>query len=238
MTPTPSRDGGRPFWGWGDAALFLALLVPSLALALLLLKLITWIAPAPNTLSYLLGFQFAAYGVWLTALFLLMKTRYGRPFWTSLGWRVPWPAMSTTLLLGPLLALLVGLSANLLRTPDSASELQRLMQDRLSVILVGVFSTTLGPLCEELVFRGFFQPLLTARFGRWAGIILCAAPFALLHGPQYHWTWQVMVLLTAAGCVFGWVRQYKDSTAASTLVHATYNLTYFAAYLINKEGFF
>lgn len=109
------------------------------------------------------------------------------------------------------------------------------MRDRLSIALIGLFSSTLGPLCEELVFRGFFQPLLIRTFGVPLGILLCAVPFALLHGPQYHWSWQVVVLLTLAGATFGYTRLLTRSTAASTLVHATYNLTFFMGYLLQRK---
>ena len=63
--------------------------------------------------------------------------------------------------------------------------MQELLRDRLSIASIGFFAITLGPLCEELVFRGFLQPLLIRTFGVAAGILLCAVPFALLHGPQY-----------------------------------------------------
>jgi membrane protease YdiL (CAAX protease family) len=234
MTGAPDR----PVWGWLDAAFFVGLLLPAVALALLVVKGVFSIVPAPNKASYLLGMEFLALGFWLTALFLLLKFRYDLDFWPAMAWRIPWPGAVSTWAWGPLLAMLVGLGAVVLRTPDNGSELQALMNDRLAIILVGLASATVGPLCEELVFRGFFQPLLVAQFGRNLGIVLCAAPFALLHGPQYHWTWQIVLLLMVAGAAFGYIRHSKNSTAASTLVHATYNLTYFIAYLINKEGNF
>jgi membrane protease YdiL (CAAX protease family) len=109
------------------------------------------------------------------------------------------------------------------------------MTDNLSIALVGVFSFTLGPLCEELVFRGFFLPLLTRSLGVHAGVLVCALPFARLHGPQYQWTWQVVALLVAAGMVFGYTRVWTGSTAAATLVHATYNLTFFVGYLVSQK---
>ena len=113
--------------------------------------------------------------------------------------------------------------------------IQDLLVDRTSVILVGLMAVTLGPVCEELAFRGFLLPLLVRSFGVWLGLLLSSIPFALLHGPQYGWHWQHMVLLTIASVVFGGVRIYFRSTAAATLVHATYNFTFFVAYVLQRK---
>jgi membrane protease YdiL (CAAX protease family) len=124
---------------------------------------------------------------------------------------------------------------SLLRTPNLDSPMQRLLEDKQSIALVGVFATTLGPLAEELIFRGFFQPLLVAKLGSIVGIAAASLPFALLHGPQYSWTWQHIVLLFMASLTFGVVRHRTGSTAASTMVHATYNLTFFTGFLLQRK---
>ena len=228
----------KPFWGWLDAALFLALIAPCGVAALLLTKGLNRIFPLPSQLSFLLAFQFIGYGIWLSSLYALLHLRYRRPFWESMAWKFPWRGAGATVLIGPVLAFAVGVGAYVLRTPEVNSELQAMMKDRFSIVLVGVFSATLGPVCEELVFRGFFQPLLIRQFGTHLGVLLCAAPFAVLHGPQYHWTWQIIVLLTLAGAVFGYTRLRTGSTAASTTVHAAYNLTYFTAYIAQQKDLY
>jgi hypothetical protein len=175
------------------------------------------------------------YGLLFVALWLLLKTRYGRDFWPAMSWVVPWPRMWATVFAGPVLVLSVVVIAAALRTPSLDSPMQRLLEDRQSIAMVGVFATTLGPLAEELIFRGFFQPLLVSRLGAIAGIGAASLPFALLHGPQYSWTWQHIVLLFLASSTFGVVRHRTGSTAASTLVHATYNLTFFTGFLLQRK---
>jgi membrane protease YdiL (CAAX protease family) len=101
---------------------------------------------------------------------------------------------------------------------------------------VGLFASTLGPVCEELAFRGFMLPLLARSFGVPAGVLLTAIPFGLLHGAQYSWLWQQVVLVTLAGVVFGTVRAVTRSTAASAMMHATYNLTFFVGYLVQTRN--
>jgi hypothetical protein len=114
--------------------------------------------------------------------------------------------------------------------------MKRFFADRESVLLVGAFATTLGPACEELIFRGFLLPLLVRSFGVITGVVAAALPFALLHGPQYGWSWRHLLLVTLAGSVFGWVRLRTGSTVAAATVHAAYNLTFFIAYLNQGKG--
>jgi len=86
--------------------------------------------------------------------------------------------------------------------------------------------------CEELAFRGFLMPLLVRSFGAAIGIAGAAIPFALLHGDQYAWTWQYVLLVALAGVAFGWLRYRTGSTMASALMHSTYNATFYAAFLV------
>ena len=62
-----------------------------------------------------------------------------------------------------------------------------------------------------------------------------ATPFALVHGSQYHWSWQHLAIVGLAGAVFGFVRYKSGSTAAATLVHTGYNATLFVGFMIQKS---
>ena len=48
-------------------------------------------------------------------------------------------------------------------------------------VMIGIIGTTLAPLCEEIVFRGFLQPLLVRSFGAASGVLLAALAFGLMH---------------------------------------------------------
>jgi membrane protease YdiL (CAAX protease family) len=103
------------------------------------------------------------------------------------------------------------------------------MQDRASIAIIGVFGVTLGPMAEELAFRGFLQPLLVRSLGVLPGIVVAALPFGLLHFSEYGNSWRHVVLICAAGVAFGWMRHVTGSTRASTLMHSAYNALFFAA---------
>lgn len=226
----------KPIWNWVDALLLIGATVPSVLAALLLSQALFIFLPSPPSDAVrALTAQFSAYALWFASLWLLLKLRYDEPFWASLGWRVPWPRMGLTLMLGPLLVVSVALLGELMHTPVIDNAIQRLLRDRLSIVLVGFFATTLGPLAEELIFRGFFQPLAIRATGVVAGISLASLPFALLHGPQYSWSWRHILLLFLASATFGAVRHLARSTAASTLVHAAYNLTFYIGFLLQRK---
>jgi membrane protease YdiL (CAAX protease family) len=110
-----------------------------------------------------------------------------------------------------------------------------MQQDRMAMILVGIFGVTLGPLAEELIFRGFLQPLLVRSMGVVAGIVVAAVPFGLLHFSEYGNSWRHAVLISGAGAAFGWMRQRTGSTKASTLMHSAYNILFFAALWASKK---
>ena len=68
-----------------------------------------------------------------------------------------------------------------------------------------------------------------ASMGVVAGILLAAIPFGLLHFSEYGNSWRHAVLISGAGVAFGWMRHRTGSTKASTLMHAAYNVLFFAA---------
>jgi membrane protease YdiL (CAAX protease family) len=106
-----------------------------------------------------------------------------------------------------------------------------MLENRPTLMLFAIFVVLLGPLCEELAFRGFLMPLLMRSLGPAAGIVGTGALFGCLHAPEYSWSWRHVLLITVAGSTFGWVRYRTGSTAASTFMHASYNLTQLAAFL-------
>ncbi|MDP2996810.1 MAG: type II CAAX endopeptidase family protein [Bryobacterales bacterium] len=234
----PSAPPARyPFWGYQDLALFAGLAVPSLLLAFGLVQaviLVSGLHPAGKAGPLMAG-QFLGYGFLFLSLYGLLKLRYGRPFWASLGWVRPRAGLWTSVFGGPVLALLVAVLGLALQTPEMEMPIKDLLTDRFSITLVALFATTLGPLCEELAFRGFLLPLVSRSLGRAVGVLIAAMPFAILHAPQYSWSWRHILLIALAGTVFGWMRLWSRSTIAATLMHAGYNLTFFSAYLFQGK---
>jgi membrane protease YdiL (CAAX protease family) len=220
------------FWNYRDLALFLGLAAPCLLGGALLTKvalLALYINTSHKALELLPG-QFMGYGLLYMALACIFRFEYERPFWRSLGWRWPEYRMPSIILLGSALAFSVAMLGALLKTPEVPAPMKELLRDRSSLLVVAVAGVTVGPLCEELAFRGFMQPLFVRSLGVVPGIFLSALGFGLLHLPQYGYDWQHGVLITLAGAGFGWMRWISRSTMGSTIMHAAYNATLFVGF--------
>jgi uncharacterized protein len=232
-----AQDESDVFWGYGDLVVFLGLAVPCLLGGTLLVKvaLLALYISTPHKALELLPGQFLGYAMLYTALAFLLRFQYERPFWRSLGCRWPVVRIPTIVALGSILALSLALLGGLLRTPDAPTPMKELLNDRSSLIAAAIFGVTLGPLCEELAFRGLMQPLFIRSLGIVPGILLSGLGFGLLHLPQYGYTWQHGVLITLAGCAFGWMRWMSRSTLGSTLMHSAYNLTLFLGFFAGGD---
>jgi membrane protease YdiL (CAAX protease family) len=228
--PPPSYEAS-PFWTYTDFALFVGMAVPSVALALLTGVVISRWTPLGKPAAALLT-QLLVYALLFGSLYLILKLRYGQPFWRSLGWRVPFRGMLACAVGGPLLVLALGVIGKLIRTPEIQLPLKDLADTLPTTILLGIIVVVLGPVAEELVFRGFLMPLTVRSSGVATGVIMTALVFGALHAFEYQWSWRHVLLISTAGAVFGWVRHAADSTAASALMHASFNMLQFAAFLV------
>jgi uncharacterized protein len=231
-----SEDGRDPFWGWSDLAIVATLGFCAFLLGYLLAAGAIWLIPAklPRGASILIP-QFVGYGAALLPLIALFRWKYDRPVAASLDLGVPPQQWVRAVLSGLGLSIIVlGLGA-ILRTPQIDSPIQHLMDDPRSAPFLIFFAVTLGPVMEELIFRGLLQPLLVRSVGVILGIVLAAAPFALLHGPEYAWSWKHVLLICVAGIGFGWKRWSTGSTGSAALMHAAYNGVLVCGYLLGRK---
>jgi membrane protease YdiL (CAAX protease family) len=230
----PERD---PFWGYSDLLWFFGLAIPSMLageavewLTLTLLKLnVTSLA-----VRHVPG-MFVGYGLLFGGLRLMFLVRYDRPFWRSLGWKPTRLPVMWVMLSGMVTAILVALASALIHTPTGDTPMTQLMETRVDVLVMGTLGVTLAPLCEELGFRGFLQPLLVRSLGAVAGVVLAAIPFGLLHLQEYGNSWRHALIIALAGAAFGWMRQATGSTKAAVIMHAAYNSLFFIALMTEKR---
>ena len=178
--------------------------------------------------------QFIGYGI----VFLVLKAlfiRHGKPLFQSLGW-VPQPFRPTHLIaVGFVLAITMVLVGGVLQTPDVQTPFEKLLDDRTSRIVIALFGITLGPVIEELLFRGFLQPVLADSLGVLPGIIITSALFGGMHLIQNANIWQSGVLIAIVGFVLGVIRHISGSTKASTITHVAYNSLPFLALLLGAD---
>lgn len=95
---------------------------------------------------------------------------------------------------------------------------------------------TLGPVLEEVVFRGYLFAFLAwclsrmdSEEGRNRSVVgIAAIMFALVHLAQPGVSWLEIACITGTGTLYGWIRCRSGSTVAAAVSHATYNLTLYA----------
>jgi uncharacterized protein len=239
VEPAAGPPEREPFWGYSDLFLFAGLAIPCLLTGWAVVKglMLVFHLHARTRVQELLPEQFLGYALLFGALTLIFRVQYDRPFWRSLAWRSFRMLPLWVVICGLATAILVSLASTLIRTPTTSNPMTEMMRDPTSVILLAIFGITAGPLCEELAFRGFLQPLLVRSLGAAPGVVAAAIPFGLLHFQEYGNSWKHVLLISSAGAAFGWMRQATGSTRASTIMHAAYNgLFFFALFLQRNAG--
>jgi membrane protease YdiL (CAAX protease family) len=233
MTPLILAEPERPFWGFAElmlgAAIFLAAIGTSIGVATRYLH-----APLQSGFWSVME-ESAAYGILFLALKLIFA-HYGKGLLDSLAWSKPGPFTPLSLVaLGLGLSVVVVVLTKVLLTPEVETPFDKLLDDPASRIAVALFGITVGPMVEELLFRGFLQPVLVSALGVLPGILLTSALFGALHLMQNAFVWQSGVLIMLVGFVLGVVRHVSGSTRASTIVHIAYNSIPFLALLVENN---
>jgi uncharacterized protein len=225
-----------PFWGYADLVIFAGLAIPCMLLGFGVVKLALWMLrlhPSVRTWE-LLAEQFVGYGFLFAALAVMFRLQYDRPFWRSLGWISPRISFLSIVCYGVLLVMSLGVLGRLIHIPTVENPLTKLFKDPTSVILIAIFGSIIAPVCEELLFRGFLQPLLVRSLGAIAGVLATALPFGMLHYQEYGNSWRHVLLISLSGVAFGWMRQATGSTKAAAGLHASFNGFQFVALIAAK----
>lgn len=179
--------------------------------------------------------QFVIDAAVVAYLLLLVEGKYHQPFWRAIRWN--WPKQVLAMIgLGAATYLALAMLGSLLPMPKD-TPFDKLFENRRDAYLLAIIATTLGPLMEELFFRGFFYPVVAKRWGAGWGIFLAALPFALVHMQQYGYSWGILLIIFGVGLVCGTVRAATGSVGASFLVHAGYNGSQMVLAILLTHGF-
>jgi membrane protease YdiL (CAAX protease family) len=236
--PTGPAFSANPLWnGWDVTRIALLLfvlpfvVVPFVAFwaKRFFYPSLPWIAVAQKP-WIALSTQFVWYLVILAYMVMFVEGTFHRRFWEAIQWN--WPSRHWALLvpIGMLMVFFEGLE-RFFKIPKHVP-----MEDFLSTpqaaLMTAIFAVTLGPLMEELFFRGFLYPTLARRFGIIASVVLTAAGFGLIHSPQLGFTPGLVFIIFLVGLVLTIVRAKAKSVASSFVVHVAYNSTLVAIGMI------
>ena len=247
---SPSAESLPSGWTYWDLLLLLLLSVPALIFSIVVsvagYYAVNYVAGSAFEVEELLGSPLVAvvtHFVWwailLSFMYAVITVKYGLPFGDSIGWRRlgrPW--LDTVLYCwgGVALAFSIGGIAQVIPMPTEPLPIEELLKDRHAVLVFAVFGVLIAPAVEEMGFRGFLYPVVERSWGKSAAVLVTSAIFSALHGWQYGWHWQILLLLLYVGIVFGVLRARTGSLVPSTLVHCAYNATLFAALIFGGDA--
>lgn len=78
-----------------------------------------------------------------------------------------------------------------------------------------------GPIMEEIVFRGYLQSSLSKKIPVWAAIIITSIIFAIGHSPMILWPMYFLFSIS-----WGWIYLRTGSLKMAILIHILHNLFY------------
>jgi hypothetical protein len=100
---------------------------------------------------------------------------------------------------------------------DTVMLLQK-SEDPLVLGLMAFAAVVAAPLCEEIVFRGYFYPVLKRFAGVWPAALCSALVFASAHGNL-----TAMLPLLIFGILLVWIYEKTGSLWAPIAVHFCFN---------------
>jgi membrane protease YdiL (CAAX protease family) len=233
----------NPVWsGWDVLLIAVLTFLTMLVLQMLVIVGALWLVYPHSNLAavaqkpiLLLLSQFLIYGAVAACMVMLVEGKYHVAFWPAIRWN--WPRSEWKLLgIGAAMLIVLGLLQSLLPMPKD-TPFEHLFDRPRDAYLLAIIAVSLGPLMEEIFFRGLMYPVLARRMGAAWAIALTALPFGLIHLPQYGWAWGAALVIVLVGVVCGIVRAQTGSVGASFLVHVGYNGTQMLIAVVVTQGF-
>lgn len=143
--------------------------------------------------------------------------------WRSFGFRpttLKWMAISVALgVIGfGLIFIVEAVYFHFITEVNTQADFQTAAKGGLAAMLLLLFTgAVLGPIGEELVFRGVVQSALE-KYGAWVAVIGSSLMFAAIHGPSV-----IFVDAFVMGLFFGAVFRLSGSIWPAIALHVTYN---------------
>jgi uncharacterized protein len=243
LAPPAPKAGENPVWSGWDVLQIAGLTLATLFVVQLLTVLgahrfayphESWFEVAKKPVLALLS-ELLTYIAVALYMILLVEGKYHTRFWLAIRWN--WPGLVAVSFLGlGVLMLGIDLLGRFLPMPKD-TPFDQFFARPSDAYLTVAFAVSLGPLMEELFFRGFLYPVVARRMGVVWGILLTALPFGLIHFFQYGHSWGAVLIIFLVGIVLTTVRALTKSVASSFLAHVGYNGTLMVLAAWATDGF-
>lgn len=219
---------------------------------------------AATDIHYNLGGQTAWYLFALLGFALTFPSFWHKAFFAGVEWRISAALhMRWHLLRAAFFCVVLAIVDSIAMPGPKDAPIDEVFRRPDAAWLMAIFGITFAPFMEELIYRGFLLPAFCTAWD-WAteriahrpapwpdaegrtqwtlpamavGSVLTSIPFSLMHSWQNGGSIGPFLLLFCVSLVLCWVRLGMRSLAASTIVHASYNLILFAMMFAGTDGF-
>ncbi len=202
----------RAWLGQSDASA-VAVMVTLVISAVLIIHLVRRRWPSLWTLGELPGFGFTA---------------------------TPIPALyAVALALGVLMPFVGGMLTQWLAQGHEVSQDIKMLGAHIPLMLrlpLALLVVSLGPLVEELLFRGVLLSSISRHVGNGWAVAITAVLFACVHLPDLSFLWYALPNLALLGLVLGWLRVQSGSIWPSVLAHGANNLLAVVSWFMMMPG--
>lgn len=222
------------------------------------------ISQAMSEIHYTLGSEAIWYFACFVGCVLVFPAVWHMGFFRGIEWRAEAVVRRRGWLLTAVIVCLALAAVDAIVLPGpTEAPIDKIFREPGAAWLLFAFGITLAPFFEELGFRGFLLPALCTAWdwgmerirhlppphvdddgkAEWSlpamavGSLITSLPFALMHAEQTGWSFGPFVLLLCVSLILCWIRLSTRSLAASTVVHACYNLLLFSLMLAGTDGF-
>lgn len=101
---------------------------------------------------------------------------------------------------------------------------------------LAILVVSVGPLVEELLFRGVLLSSIARYVGNGWAIVITAGVFACVHLPDLSFLWYALPNLALLGLVLGWLRVQSGSIWPAVLTHGVNNLMAVVSWFVLTSG--
>jgi membrane protease YdiL (CAAX protease family) len=163
--------------------------------------------------------------LWVVFIYYIVVEKYRLDFWKGLKWNPTIPRAANYLFGGFVLSVVIQLLSQLF-PKSSEMPIEKLFDTPSSAYLLAFFGICVAPFMEELVFRGFFYPVIERRWGALA-----------IHAQQVGGVGPELLAILVVGLTLSAVRAITGSVKPSFLMHLGYNSTLFILLFVSTNRF-